>query len=177
MSELTKSEIVAKFQRAEGDTGSPEVQVALLTARINHLTEHFKVHAKDHHSRRGLLRMVSRRRKLLDYLKRTDLNAYRKLIDTLSLRKKARERFTGPRPADFRQAVVASITPCPIVDEIPLHLQSPSNARCDLSALGNLENPQTAACRRNFLICSNPAVKTGHEDVSERTFFRRKHSR
>ena len=58
MSELTKSEIVAKFQRAEGDTGSPEVQVALLTARINHLTEHFKVHAKDHHSRRGLLRMV-----------------------------------------------------------------------------------------------------------------------
>lgn len=87
MSELTKSEIVANFQRAEGDTGSPEVQVALLTARINHLTEHFKVHAKDHHSRRGLLRMVSRRRKLLDYLKRTDLNAYRKLIDTLSLRK------------------------------------------------------------------------------------------
>lgn len=87
MSELTKSEIVAKFQRAKGDTGSPEVQVALLTARINHLTEHFKVHAKDHHSRRGLLRMVSRRRKLLDYLKRTDLNAYRKLIDTLSLRK------------------------------------------------------------------------------------------
>lgn len=87
MSELTKSEIVAKFQRAEGDTGSPEVQVALLTARINHLTEHFKVHAKDHHSRRGLLRMVSRRRKLLDYLKRTDFNAYRKLIDTLSLRK------------------------------------------------------------------------------------------
>ena len=87
MSELTKYEIVAKFQRAEGDTGSPEVQVALLTARINHLTEHFKVHAKDHHSRRGLLRMVSRRRKLLDYLKRTDLNAYRKLIDTLSLRK------------------------------------------------------------------------------------------
>ena len=87
MSELTKSEIVAKFQRAEGDTGSPEVQVGLLTVRINHLTEHFKVHAKDHHSRRGLLRMVSRRRKLLDYLKRTDLNAYRKLIDTLSLRK------------------------------------------------------------------------------------------
>ena len=87
MSELTKSEIVAKFQRAAGDTGSPEVQVALLTARINHLTDHFKVHAKDHHSRRGLLRMVSRRRKLLDYLKRTDLNAYRKLIDTLNLRK------------------------------------------------------------------------------------------
>ena len=71
----------------KANTGSPEVQVALLTARINHLTEHFKVHAKDHHSRRGLLRMVSRRRKLLDYLKRTDLNAYRKLIDALNLRK------------------------------------------------------------------------------------------
>ena len=71
----------------EGDTGSPEVQVALLTARINHLTDHFKVHAKDHHSRRGLLRMVSRRRKLLDYLKRTDLNAYRALIEALNLRK------------------------------------------------------------------------------------------
>ena len=96
MSELTKSEIVAKFQRAEGDTGSPEVQVALLTARINHLTEHFKVHAKDHHSRRGLLRMVSRRRKLLDYLKRTDLNAYRKLIDTLSLRTVSYTHLTLP---------------------------------------------------------------------------------
>ena len=87
MSELTKSEIVAKFQRAEGDTGSPEVQVALLTARINHLTEHFKVHAKDPTAAAACFRMVSRRRKLLDYLKRTDLNAYRKLIDTLSLRK------------------------------------------------------------------------------------------
>ena len=85
--EMNKNEIVAKFQRVEGDTGSPEVQVALLTARINHLTEHFKVHAKDHHSRRGLLRMVSRRRKLLDYLKRTDLNAYRALIEALNLRK------------------------------------------------------------------------------------------
>ena len=84
---MNKSEIVAKFQRAEGDTGSPEVQVALLTARINHLTDHFKVHSKDHHSRRGLLRMVSRRRKLLDYLKRTDVNAYRALIDALNLRK------------------------------------------------------------------------------------------
>lgn len=85
--EMNKSEIVVKFQRAEGDTGSPEVQVALLTARINHLTDHFKVHTKDHHSRRGLLRMVSRRRKLLDYLKRTDLNAYRALIEALNLRK------------------------------------------------------------------------------------------
>ena len=84
--EMNKSEIVAKFQRAEGDTGSPEVQVALLTA-TQPPTDHFKVHAKDHHSRRGLLRMVSRRRKLLDYLKRTDLNAYRALIDALNLRK------------------------------------------------------------------------------------------
>ena len=82
-----KSAVIEANKTHENDTGSPEVQVALLTSRINHLTEHFKVHAKDHHSRRGLLRMVSRRRKLLDYLKRTDLNAYRKLIDTLSLRK------------------------------------------------------------------------------------------
>ena len=87
--EMNKSEMCIRdrFQRAEGDTGSPEVQVALLTARINHLTDHFKVHTKDHHSRRGLLRMVSRRRKLLDYLKRTDLNAYRALIEALNLRK------------------------------------------------------------------------------------------
>ena len=85
--QINKADVIAKFQRAEGDTGSPEVQVALLTARINHLTDHFKVHTKDHHSRRGLLRMVSRRRKLLDYLKRTDLNAYRALIEALNLRK------------------------------------------------------------------------------------------
>ena len=83
MSTVEKSQIVAKFQRTPADTGSPEVQVALLTARINGLTDHFKEHVKDHHSRRGLLKMVSRRRKLLDYLKRTDLPAYRKLIDDL----------------------------------------------------------------------------------------------
>ena len=87
MSELTKSEIVAKFQRAEGDTGPPEVQVALLTARINHLTEHFKVHAKDHHSRRGLMKMVGRRRNLLAYLQKKDIERYRALIATLGLRK------------------------------------------------------------------------------------------
>ena len=87
MSTIEKSQIVAKFQRTPTDTGSPEVQVALLTARINGLTDHFKEHYKDHHSRRGLLKMVSRRRKLLDYLKRTDLPAYRKLIDELKLRK------------------------------------------------------------------------------------------
>ena len=83
----SKSKIVSDFQRAQGDTGSPEVQVALLTARINDLTGHFKEHVKDHHSRRGLLRMVSRRRKLLDYLKRTNVDSYRTLIERLGLRK------------------------------------------------------------------------------------------
>ena len=87
VAEMSKLDIVTSFQRAQGDTGSPEVQVALLTARINHLTGHFKTHAKDHHSRRGLLKMVSRRRKLLDYLKRTDLPSYRSLIEKLGLRK------------------------------------------------------------------------------------------
>ena len=82
-----KAQIVRDYQRAEGDTGSPEVQIALLTTRINDLIGHFKTHVKDHHSRRGLLRMVGRRRKLLDYLKRTDLNAYRALIEALNLRK------------------------------------------------------------------------------------------
>ncbi|MFZ9615903.1 MAG: 30S ribosomal protein S15 [Fluviibacter sp.] len=82
-----KAAIVADFQRAQGDTGSSEVQVALLTARINELTGHFKEHKKDHHSRRGLLRMVSRRRKLLDYLKNTNLDSYRTLITRLGLRK------------------------------------------------------------------------------------------
>lgn len=82
-----KAEIVAKFARSEGDTGSPQVQVALLTARINELTGHFKTNPKDHHSRRGLLKMVSRRRKLLDYLKGRDVNAYKELIDALNLRK------------------------------------------------------------------------------------------
>ena len=82
-----KAQLVKDYQRAAGDTGSPEVQVALLTARITDLTEHFKTHVKDHHSRRGLLRMVSRRRKLLDYLKRADLDKYRRLIDRLGLRK------------------------------------------------------------------------------------------
>ena len=82
-----KAQIVQDYQRAAADTGSPEVQVALLTARINDLTEHFKVNKKDHHSRRGLLKMVSRRRKLLDYLKRTNLEGYKTLIDRLGLRK------------------------------------------------------------------------------------------
>ncbi|OVZ57887.1 30S ribosomal protein S15 [Pigmentiphaga sp. NML080357] len=87
VADINKANIVSEFQRAQGDTGSPEVQVALLTARINELTNHFKEHTKDHHSRRGLLRMVSRRRKLLDYLKGRNADAYRALIEKLGLRK------------------------------------------------------------------------------------------
>lgn len=84
---IDKAKIVADNQRAKNDTGSPEVQVALLTARINELTDHFKAHVKDHHSRRGLLRMVSRRRKLLDYLKGRSPESYKALIEKLGLRK------------------------------------------------------------------------------------------
>lgn len=82
-----KAEIVKKFQRSEGDTGSSEVQIALLTARIADLTEHFKVHTKDHHSRRGLLKLVSQRRRLLDYIKSQDNDKYLSLIKELGLRK------------------------------------------------------------------------------------------
>ena len=82
-----KAKVIADHQRATDDTGSPEVQIALLTARINGLNDHFKVNVKDHHSRRGLLRMVSRRRKLLDYLKVRNVDSYRVLIDKLGLRK------------------------------------------------------------------------------------------
>lgn len=82
-----KAQIMKDYQRGASDTGSPEVQVALLTARINDLTAHFKTHAKDHHSRRGLLKMVSRRRRLLDYLKSRNTDAYRSLIERLGLRK------------------------------------------------------------------------------------------
>ena len=82
-----KAKIVAEYQRATGDSGSPEVQVALLSARINDLTGYFKAHVKDHHSRRGLLKMVSQRRKMLDYLKRKNETAYRTLIERLGLRK------------------------------------------------------------------------------------------
>ena len=82
-----KAEIVKEHARAEGDTGSPEVQVALLSAQINHLQGHFKAHKHDHHSRRGLLRMVSQRRKLLDYLKRKDNSRYGELINKLGLRR------------------------------------------------------------------------------------------
>ena len=82
-----KKEIIAKFQQHEGDTGSPEVQIALLTERIAYLTEHFKTHKKDHHSRRGLLKMVGQRRALLNYLKDMDFNRYRKIIADLGLRR------------------------------------------------------------------------------------------
>jgi small subunit ribosomal protein S15 len=82
-----KAEIIKEHARAEGDTGSPEVQVAILTERINNLTDHFKGHAKDNHSRRGLLMMVNKRRSLLDYLKREDAGRYSELIAKLGLRK------------------------------------------------------------------------------------------
>lgn len=82
-----KQEIIDQFARNDGDTGSPEVQVALLTEQINELQNHFKDHAKDHDSRRGLLKMVGKRRKLLDYLKRKDIARYRELISELGLRK------------------------------------------------------------------------------------------
>ena len=82
-----KQEIMKAYARTEGDTGSPEVQVAVLTARINELTEHLKIHKKDHHSRRGLLKMVGQRRNLLGYLKKKDINRYPYLIERLGLRK------------------------------------------------------------------------------------------
>ena len=82
-----KKDVMTKFATHEGDTGSPEVQVALLSERINYLTEHFKTHEKDHHSRRGLLKLVSQRRRLLDYLKRKNLERYRGLINGLGIRK------------------------------------------------------------------------------------------
>ncbi len=82
-----KTEVVQKYRRHDTDTGSPEVQVALLTERIAYLTEHFKTHKKDHHSRRGLLKLVGQRRRLLDYLRKVDQNRYKVVIDQLGLRK------------------------------------------------------------------------------------------
>ena len=82
-----KQEVIQTFRKHESDTGSSEVQIALLTERINYLTGHFQVHAKDHHSRRGLLKLVGQRRRLLDYLKRVDLSRYREVVDKLGLRK------------------------------------------------------------------------------------------
>ena len=87
ISKEQKAEIIAKFGRKSGDTGSPEVQIAILTFRIKELTEHLKVHQKDHHSRRGLLKLVGQRRGLLAYLKKTDIEGYRSLIEQLGIRK------------------------------------------------------------------------------------------
>jgi small subunit ribosomal protein S15 len=82
-----KAEVMSAFAKKPGDTGSPEVQVAILSERINNLTEHFKTHGKDNHSRRGLLKMVSQRRQLLDYLRRTNESSYKELIDKLGIRR------------------------------------------------------------------------------------------
>jgi small subunit ribosomal protein S15 len=82
-----KTELVQKYRQHDKDTGSPEVQVALLSERINYLTEHFKTHKKDHHSRRGLLKLVGQRRRLLDYLRRIDSNRYKALIESVGIRK------------------------------------------------------------------------------------------
>ena len=82
-----KTDLISQYRTHTDDTGSPEVQIALLSNRITYLTEHFKSHAKDHHSRRGLLKLVGRRRRLLDYLKKTDLDRYRSIIDKLGIRK------------------------------------------------------------------------------------------
>jgi len=82
-----KQSIIGKYRLHEGDTGSPEVQIAILTERINYLTEHLKVHKKDHHSRRGLLKMVGQRRGLLNYLSQKDINRYRAIVESLGLRK------------------------------------------------------------------------------------------
>ena len=82
-----KDEVVRKWAQHEGDTGSPEVQVAILSERITYLTQHFQTHSKDHHSRRGLLKLVTQRRRLLEYLKRKNLARYRKLVDGLGIRK------------------------------------------------------------------------------------------
>ncbi|MEC7526221.1 MAG: 30S ribosomal protein S15 [Myxococcota bacterium] len=87
MTQDRKSELIEQFRTHDGDTGSPEVQIALLTERIGYLTEHFQTHKKDHHSRRGLLQLVSQRRRLLDYLRRKDVERYRKVITALGIRK------------------------------------------------------------------------------------------
>ena len=87
ISKEMKSEIIEKYKRDEKDTGSPEVQIALLTERINELTEHLKVHKKDNHSRRGLLKMVGKRRNLLNYSAKKDINRYREIVEKLGLRK------------------------------------------------------------------------------------------
>lgn len=84
---IEKTDIISQYRTHDSDTGSPEVQIALLSNRITYLTDHFKTHAKDHHSRRGLLKLVGRRRRLLDYLKKIDVERYRTIIDKLGIRK------------------------------------------------------------------------------------------
>jgi small subunit ribosomal protein S15 len=87
LSKVQKTEVIEGYRTHDADTGSPEVQVAILSQRIGYLTEHFKTHKKDHHSRRGLMKLVGRRRRLLDYLKRTEVDRYRGLIERLGIRK------------------------------------------------------------------------------------------
>jgi small subunit ribosomal protein S15 len=87
LAKTAKADVISQYRRSESDTGSPEVQIAVLTNRISYLTEHFKLHGKDHHSRRGLLRLVSRRRRLLDYLRRADVERYRAVLERLGIRK------------------------------------------------------------------------------------------
>jgi small subunit ribosomal protein S15 len=87
LSKVQKTAVVDKYRKTDSDTGSLEVQIAILSERINYLTEHFKIHEKDHHSRRGLLKIVGKRRRLLDYLKRADVQRYRGLIESLGIRK------------------------------------------------------------------------------------------
>lgn len=87
MDKVRKTQIIEEFKLHEGDTGSPEVQIAILTERINHLNEHLKIHKKDHHSRRGLLKMVGQRRGLLNYLMKKDIERYRAIVEKLGLRK------------------------------------------------------------------------------------------
>ena len=87
MTKETKQQVINDYKRDENDTGSPEVQIALLTQRINELTEHLKIHKKDNHSRRGLLKMVGKRRNLLNYLAKKDINRYREIVEKLGLRK------------------------------------------------------------------------------------------
>ena len=87
LARAAKADVITQYRRSETDTGSPEVQIAVLTSRITYLTEHFKLHKKDHHSRRGLLQLVSRRRRLLDYLRQIDLERYRAVLERLGIRK------------------------------------------------------------------------------------------
>src|SRR5437764_15456727 len=105
-----KERIINEYRTHEGDTGSPQVQVALLTQRINELTDHFKTHKKDNHSRRGLLKMVSQRGRLLDYLKRTNIQQYHEVVGRLGLRRSDRQSINeGNRPAKLNERKAANL--------------------------------------------------------------------